>query len=133
MIGIKLGDHGDAVQIVQTLLNSYVVPPPKLREDGDFGPGMCAAVVKFQKAKDLEASGVVEWRTWLALGLTGVFNPMLALSSPYPWMRGAHGELLREPFARPLLTGYGQPAWLLSRHRRHPPEEFRRKYFGIAD
>jgi len=44
MITIKLGDRGDAVQIVQTLLNSYIVPPPYLREDGDFGPGTRDAV-----------------------------------------------------------------------------------------
>ncbi len=48
MITIKLGDRGDAVQILQTLLNSYVVPPPNLREDGDFGAGTRDAVVKFQ-------------------------------------------------------------------------------------
>lgn len=119
MITIKLGDHGDTVQILQTLLNSYATPPPNLREDGDFGPGTRDAVVKFQKANNLEANGVFELRTWLALGLAGVFHPMVALSSLYPWMRVAHGELLRGPIARLLLAGHGQPAWLVSRHRRH--------------
>jgi peptidoglycan hydrolase-like protein with peptidoglycan-binding domain len=63
MITLKLGDHGDAVQILQTLLNSYVVSAHNLRESGDFGPSTPDAVVKFQKAKGLEANGVVKFRT----------------------------------------------------------------------
>jgi len=44
MITIKLGGRSDAVQIVQTLLNSYVTPLSNLREDGDFGRELSQAV-----------------------------------------------------------------------------------------
>jgi hypothetical protein len=56
---IKLGDKGEDVKFLQTLL--------KLTPDGDFGPGTKAAVIAFQKAKKLAADGVVGAGTWKAL------------------------------------------------------------------
>lgn len=103
MITIQLGDRGNAVQALQTLLNSYLSPPPNLREDGEFGPGTREAVVKFQKSKALEPSGTVDMKTWFALGLTGISQPMVALSSLFPWMRVAHGELLIHANSSPVI------------------------------
>ena len=48
------------------------------------------AIVKFQKAKNLEANDMVEFRTSLGLRLDGLFHPLVGLSSLYPWMRVAH-------------------------------------------
>lgn len=94
MLELKKGDDGVAVQIVQTLLNSYLVPSPNLVEDGDFGPGTYKAVVRFQKSHDIPSNGIVGRETWFRLGLITINRPMTAVSSLYPWMRVAHGELL---------------------------------------
>jgi len=54
---------------LQTLLNSQVVPPPNLREDGDFGLATDAAVKRFQAQHGLVAGGVV-----LAFALPRLFK-----------------------------------------------------------
>jgi uncharacterized protein (TIGR02594 family) len=94
MLELKTGDQGTAVQIVQTLLNSYLVPSPNLLEDGDFGPGTREAVIRFQKPLGIPPNGTVGRETWFRLGLITINRPMPAISSLYPWMRVAHAELL---------------------------------------
>ena len=103
MMEIKLGDQGTKVQILQILLNSYLVPSPNLREDGQFGPGTRDTVVQFQKTKGLPPNGIVGLQTWMALGLKSFGSPMAAVSSLYPWMKVAHAELLIHANSTPGL------------------------------
>jgi peptidoglycan hydrolase-like protein with peptidoglycan-binding domain len=55
------------VRSLQYLLNAHGA---KLVVDGKFGPRTKAAVVAFQKAQGLSASGVVQAATWRALAVT---------------------------------------------------------------
>ena len=55
------------VRSLQYLLNAHGA---KLTVDGKFGPKTKAAVVAFQRAKGLTASGVVRAATWRALVVT---------------------------------------------------------------
>ena len=55
------------VRSLQYLLNAHGA---KLTVDGVFGPKTKAAVVAFQHAKGLSASGVVQASTWRALVVT---------------------------------------------------------------
>jgi RNA polymerase sigma factor (sigma-70 family) len=65
---LKVGSKGVQVRLLQQALNSRVKPSPKLDVDGDFGPLTRQVVVKFQKANGLDASGVVDVKTFAALG-----------------------------------------------------------------
>jgi GH25 family lysozyme M1 (1,4-beta-N-acetylmuramidase)/lysozyme family protein len=57
---LRVGSRGPAVAALQKAL--------RLTADGDFGPLTRAAVVAAQRAHHLPATGVVDSRTWLALG-----------------------------------------------------------------
>jgi uncharacterized protein (TIGR02594 family) len=78
------------------LLNTALVPPPHLKEDGDFGNKTFDAVVRFQTAKKLVPDGVVGPKTWAALGQkpvpTVVAGPMVSAAAP-EWMQVAAAEL----------------------------------------
>lgn len=65
---LKLGDHGKLVEDLQRTLNDRLDPSPDLSIDGDFGPMTQSAVLRFQKSKGLESSGVVARETFAALG-----------------------------------------------------------------
>jgi D-alanyl-D-alanine carboxypeptidase (penicillin-binding protein 5/6) len=65
---LKLGDHGKLVEDLQRTLNDRLDPSPELSIDGDFGPMTQSAVLRFQRSKGLEASGVVGRETFAALG-----------------------------------------------------------------
>jgi serine-type D-Ala-D-Ala carboxypeptidase (penicillin-binding protein 5/6) len=65
---LKLGSSGMLVEALQRTLNERMKPSPGLGADGDFGPMTEGAVIDFQKAKGLEANGVVGPETWAALG-----------------------------------------------------------------
>ena len=70
----KIGMHGKAsgpgafIALIQKRLNAWGVATPPLSVDGDFGPKTKAAVVAFQKKRDLSpVTGAVGPRTWYAL------------------------------------------------------------------
>ena len=60
---VQMGDTDEAVKKLQRLL--------KIGDDGDFGPGTKAAVVKFRKGKGLFADWIVGKGTSAALGRVG--------------------------------------------------------------
>ena len=53
------------VEYAQLLLNFHL--KAGLKEDGDFGAATLAAVLKFQKLKDLQVDGTIGNQTWAAL------------------------------------------------------------------
>lgn len=60
---LKVGSRGTAVKAVQA-----AVGVPVKDRDGVFGPQTRSYVIKFQKAKKVKQSGVVDAATWKALG-----------------------------------------------------------------
>jgi len=64
---LKMGSKGTAVKNLQKKLKELGFNPGVI--DGDFGPGVQAAVLAFQKSKGLLADGTVGPRTLAALGL----------------------------------------------------------------
>ena len=95
MQAIKRNDRGLEVRKIQLLLNSCLVPCPRLRVDGHFGHRTHRAVVSFQRAKGLAPDGLVGPKTWAALGLKPA--PIAAktdTATPSPlWMDIAIAEL----------------------------------------
>ncbi len=63
---LRSGDFGADVEKLQRELVRHGFDVGGL--DGSFGPGTRSAVVRFQRAKGLEADGVVGAGTWRALG-----------------------------------------------------------------
>jgi peptidoglycan hydrolase-like protein with peptidoglycan-binding domain len=61
-LGIKRGDGGLAVAVVQRLLDRIGFRVEG--EHGDFGPATDRAVRAFQEATGIPARGVVDRRTW---------------------------------------------------------------------
>lgn len=59
---LRRGSKGSSVKALQILLNGYRFSCGSA--DGDFGTNTYKAVVKFQKAKGLEADGIVGIQTW---------------------------------------------------------------------
>lgn len=58
---LQVGSKGAAVQTLQQLLNKAGV---KCATDGDFGPKTEAAVKEFQTKVGIEATGIVNHKTW---------------------------------------------------------------------
>ena len=75
---LQKGDFGRQVETLQRTLNARLKPPPQLSVDGDFGPATEKAVVRFQKAHDIEPSGAVAAETWDKL------SPILTQRIPIP-------------------------------------------------
>ena len=73
---LRLGSKGDAVKLLQTLLNKFGYT---LIVDGNFGPKTGVAVKDFQTKHNLVADQVVGPKTWQAL--TGIIpvNPKQAI------------------------------------------------------
>lgn len=72
---LKRGDRGPAVSRLQTLLKNNGFDPGTI--DGIFGPKTESAVKYFQRYKGLSVTGVVDVRTWTALGENcGVMPPV---------------------------------------------------------
>lgn len=65
---LKRGGFEPAVVVLQKVLTTHGFDPGS--KDGLFGPRTERAVMAFQRAKGLEADGVVGPKTWNALGLT---------------------------------------------------------------
>jgi serine-type D-Ala-D-Ala carboxypeptidase (penicillin-binding protein 5/6) len=65
---LKQGDRGPAVEGLQRLLNARLAPSPELDVDGDFGDATRSAVLRFQRANRLEATGQADPATRKALG-----------------------------------------------------------------
>jgi peptidoglycan hydrolase-like protein with peptidoglycan-binding domain len=61
-------DGGMVVRVQTALTRAGLNPGPA---NGVFGPPTEAAVVQFQTSRRLPATGVVDQRTWTALGLKG--------------------------------------------------------------
>ncbi len=62
---LRLTDRGDAVMILQILLNRHGA---NLLEDGIFGRGTFEAVIAYQVDKGLKPDGIVGPATWGSLG-----------------------------------------------------------------
>lgn len=75
---IREGSFGKTVEALQRTLNQRLDPTPNLAIDGDFGPATRTAVERFQHSHHLEATGVVEQKTWDALG------PLIETDDPVP-------------------------------------------------
>nr|WP_240930065.1 peptidoglycan-binding protein [Streptomyces coryli] len=66
---IQNGSRGAAVQHAQCILNKYA-GHGEVAIDGDFGPITRNAVIAFQRARGLEADGIIGPHTWSALHQT---------------------------------------------------------------
>lgn len=75
---LQMGADGEMVTALQRTLNARMKPAPGIGTDGDFGPETENAVKRFQKQKNLEATGVVDSATWKALG------PLVMEEEPAP-------------------------------------------------
>jgi D-alanyl-D-alanine carboxypeptidase (penicillin-binding protein 5/6) len=95
---LQLGVAGPLVEALQRTLNARLAPSPGLSVDGDFGGATQAALVRFQKSKQLPANGIVGPDTWKALG------PLVTEGPPVPEPEIVNAERLpREP--ADLLAG----------------------------
>lgn len=65
---LELGASGELVEAVQRTLNRRMKPSPSLSVDGEFGPVTRDAIIAFQESKELAATGIVDAKTWEALG-----------------------------------------------------------------
>ena len=107
---IRVGDTGPAVEGLQRLLNTKLVPSPELTVDGDFGEATRAAVTRFQRANGLGPTGVADPSTRKALGPPLEGEPAI----PSPELVNA-----RMPSKRPADSPDGPPfttaaAWAIA-------------------
>lgn len=89
---LKLGDRGELVSQLQRALNSALVGHPRLPVTGAFMDLTRAGVELFQKSKHLPPTGVVDDKTWSALGQTSPLRSAEDDEEP-DWMRIARQEL----------------------------------------
>jgi D-alanyl-D-alanine carboxypeptidase (penicillin-binding protein 5/6) len=75
---LEEGATGELVSNLQRTLNARVTPSPNLSIDGDFGPATKAAVLALQKQHKLDETGIVNEKTWAALG------PIVTEDAPAP-------------------------------------------------
>lgn len=100
---LTTGSSGQLVEHLQRTLNRRLKPSPDLSVDGDFGSVTQAAVMRFQNSRQLEDSGVVDAKTWQALG------PLVTSPSPVPDPEVVNDEVLELMPAdalegRPIVT-----------------------------
>ena len=85
---LTIGASGQRVELLQRTLNARLEPSPELNVDGDLGPITQAAVLRFQQARGLPASGDVDAATWQALG------PLISQGPPIPDPASVNAEEL---------------------------------------
>lgn len=93
---LKKGSAGPLVASLQRTLNERLKPSPELDADGDFGAMTEAAVIAFQKGKDIEPNGVVGPETWEALG------PLVEKGPEVPAPAVANAEVFKKDSADEL-------------------------------
>lgn len=83
---LQIGSRGPSVSLLQTKLNTALMPSPRLVADGAFGPKTGQAVKLFQQRRGLIADGVVGPRTAAALGMSlgGTPGPVPGSHPPPP-------------------------------------------------
>jgi uncharacterized protein (TIGR02594 family) len=93
---LRSGSQGPHVRKLQLLLNSSLVPSPKLTIDGDFGDRTEQAVRRFQQMRGLPQDGIVGQVTWAALNQTFSVGSKPSRASNHSnckWMAIAEAEL----------------------------------------
>ncbi len=94
---LHIGAVGDLVESLQRTLNFRI--DAGLGIDGDFGPATQDAVKSFQKASQLDVSGMVDAKTWQALG------PLIEQDAPVPAPQVINSrEFTRTAALNPLAT-----------------------------
>ncbi len=86
---MQMGANGDMVVALQRTLNARLKPLPGIGTDGDFGPETESAVKKFQVQEKLEPTGIVNDKTWKALG------PLVMEEEPVDEPAVVNGETLK--------------------------------------
>ncbi len=67
-ITLAVGARGELVEDLQRTLNARVQPTPGLSVDGEFGSVTQAAIQAWQRTVGLDPTGVMDARSWQALG-----------------------------------------------------------------
>lgn len=75
---LQMGSDGELVVALQRTLNARIKNSSGIGTDGDFGPETEGAVKKFQAQEGLETTGIVDDKTWKALG------PLVMEDQPAP-------------------------------------------------
>ena len=75
---LQIGSSGDLVAAMQRTLNARMKPAPSIGTDGDFGPETEGGVKRFQTREKLKPTGIVDDKTWKALG------PLIMEDEPAP-------------------------------------------------
>ncbi|MBI2477383.1 MAG: serine hydrolase [Planctomycetia bacterium] len=120
------GASGELVEALQRTLNERLEPSPELNVDGDFGPATEAAVLRFQREHEDEATGVVTSNTWKALG------PLQMHDAPVPAPEFVNSELITRSAADSLdgppfvtceawVIGNGKTGELLAGYQQDQP------------
>lgn len=102
-VALATGAAGPLVESLQRTLNDRLKPSPELGVDGEFGPVTREAVLRFQKERQLSATGEVDAATWRALG------PLITQAAPVPAPELVNAEQLARQSeldwrAPPLVT-----------------------------
>lgn len=79
---LRRGSRGPSVRRLQSLLVSVGINPGPV--DGIFGPQTEAAVRTFQSRRGLPVTGIVDVRTWTALGVNCGVTPPVPPTPPPP-------------------------------------------------
>ena len=99
---LQVGASGELVETLQRTLNARLKPSPKLAVDGDFGTTTQNAVIRFQKDRNLPATGIVAAETWRAIA------PLVLEPSPAPDPKIINAEVLprrpRDPVTGPPIV-----------------------------
>lgn len=106
---LQVGAQGELVEDVQRTLNAKLDPSPKLTLDGEFGEVTQAALKALQKSAGLEETGLIDTKTWAALGpLLPPSDPQTAMADPPA--RQPADEVQGAPFVTAKAWGVGDVA-----------------------